>query len=563
MKKRYLYLCLVVMILGIAILKFFDRNYLDILEKNKRNIISLMEFKVSDEQDTLQDHTVKQSSSKGRYYLTADIGLDEFQQLNSDTYKLIINRAIANGYKVYLNGKLIDAVGDTEGSRSYIWLDINSFNIHKDMLNVQNELVLEMNSEYGVKIPDSVIITTIEIGNKIEGYIHGLFIDSYKVILGVFIGILLLIISVLFIAGNPKKEYLYLPLSGLFLSIYMLNFLVLYTLPFSLLNFKKLVYLSLYIAIAFIGIFISKRYKSRLALYAAYFSLAAVSLVTIIAKDIIYFKTIYTYINILIPVNLVIWIHCLLLDIRNNYEAKILTVEIGFVFVLSIFDLFSEILYPNKYMGMRDYGFILSFYFISLITPINYIENHNNVLQKAMEACKERDTLEKILIMDPLTLLYNHRFLYQYGEQKLREEPNKLFSFLFCDIDKFKIINDTFGHAAGDRILQNAAQIIKEETDNYGNAFRYGGEEFVAILENVAAKEAFDIAERIRMKIWSLDMLRKSDENRRITISIGISSYPKDGTDIKNLIHNADLAMYQAKESGRNKCCVYEENINR
>ena len=172
----------------------------------------------------------------------------------------------------------------------------------------------------------------------------------------------------------------------------------------------------------------------------------------------------------------------------------------------------------------------------------------------------ESNNLLRLSITDCLTSTYNHKYMYEYFEKKVLERIS-LMTILFCDIDHFKRINDTYGHITGDLVLQEVSKIIRESTNENEGIFRYGGEEFVILLENCSGEEGFDIAEKIRLKVCNSDIIKSYCNFEILTISIGLAVYPYDGVNIDTLIHNADTDMYHVKETGRNRCEIYNSEI--
>ncbi len=168
----------------------------------------------------------------------------------------------------------------------------------------------------------------------------------------------------------------------------------------------------------------------------------------------------------------------------------------------------------------------------------------------------EEKRLKELSITDCLTSLYNHRYFHEYIKKKMSVKNQKL-CLLFCDIDKFKLINDTYGHTVGDSILKDVSRLIKNVVKGKDPVFRYGGEEFVIVLENDCLKQAYKIAERARLNIYNSNLLDQYTEGKSVSISIGIASYPDHGLNIEDLMMKADAAMYHAKRSGRNQCKVY------
>ncbi|CCX80517.1 diguanylate cyclase [Clostridium sp. CAG:715] len=131
------------------------------------------------------------------------------------------------------------------------------------------------------------------------------------------------------------------------------------------------------------------------------------------------------------------------------------------------------------------------------------------------------------------------------------------------DIDFFKSVNDSYGHAAGDLVLKTVSQVIKQQLRDYDIAGRYGGEEFSIILPYTKLPEARMVAERLRKAVENtkIDISKVnsdvSDKDISVTISLGITEYG-DGDDEKTILQKADKALYKAKESGRNRAEIYE-----
>ncbi|CAH2214400.1 conserved protein of unknown function [Tepidibacter aestuarii] len=174
---------------------------------------------------------------------------------------------------------------------------------------------------------------------------------------------------------------------------------------------------------------------------------------------------------------------------------------------------------------------------------------------------KENKSLRLISNTDGLTSLYNHRYFYECFNDKIKS-GRRAITVLFCDIDKFKLINDIHGHNTGDIILKEVGNIIRELVQEKGLIFRYGGEEFVVMMDNYTMEKSFDLSENIRTNIIKSKKIQQYSGDLPVTISIGMASYPDDSIDAKDLIEKADKAMYFAKQNGRNQCCIYNEKID-
>ncbi len=187
----------------------------------------------------------------------------------------------------------------------------------------------------------------------------------------------------------------------------------------------------------------------------------------------------------------------------------------------------------------------------SLITNIASVAIANAQLYRKMEL---------ISVTDELTGLYNRRFF----TKQLRDElarANRFkhhVSLVMFDVDHFKRINDTYGHPVGDKVLAQMGEILRCTARQSDVVSRYGGEEFCALLPQVDKEGAGYFGERIRKRVAGFDFskhgLPKGDS---VTISIGAASYPDDAIVVNELVERADVALYQAKNLGRNRVIVY------
>ena len=145
-------------------------------------------------------------------------------------------------------------------------------------------------------------------------------------------------------------------------------------------------------------------------------------------------------------------------------------------------------------------------------------------------------------------------FMLNTGEAKKRP-----YVLLMIDLDRFKLVNDTYGHSCGDAVLQTIALMVKGHFRMYGITGRYGGEEIVVLLEEVSAGQAFPLVEGLRGDIEKT-VISYHDKEIRITVSIGMADSPA-GTvhSLEEMLTQADSALYQAKNSGRNRICLYRK----
>lgn len=177
--------------------------------------------------------------------------------------------------------------------------------------------------------------------------------------------------------------------------------------------------------------------------------------------------------------------------------------------------------------------------------------------QKSLE--NRNQQLQRQAIRDALTKVYNRQFLDETLANELRrcKKTASPFGLIFCDIDHFKRLNDTWGHLFGDEVLKKVAQLIQNSIRSCDTLARYGGEEFVILLYQPSDESIEHIAERIRHRVEK-EVFAFAEQRVRVTISLGavITAPSKSETDLaEKIVHAADEQMYLAKRSGRNRVC--------
>lgn len=158
--------------------------------------------------------------------------------------------------------------------------------------------------------------------------------------------------------------------------------------------------------------------------------------------------------------------------------------------------------------------------------------------------------------VDPKTGLYNARHFAVVMQEELgrAQRFQRPMSLIMADLDLLRDINNTYGHLAGDAVLRGIADVFRQQLRHYDVPARFGGEEFSILLPETPPDQAFEIAERIRRAVAAtLYEVETSSEPIRATISMGVAAFPRDGQELNELVHQADLAVYRAKLQGRNR----------
>jgi diguanylate cyclase (GGDEF)-like protein/PAS domain S-box-containing protein len=169
-----------------------------------------------------------------------------------------------------------------------------------------------------------------------------------------------------------------------------------------------------------------------------------------------------------------------------------------------------------------------------------------------------RETLREQSIRDPLTRLFNRRFLEESLERELQLAGRKkqAISILFIDVDHFKSFNDTFGHDAGDMVLQSLAQLFRNFFRATDICCRYGGEEFAIVMPESTSRDAVTRADALRAEVKNLRLQYKKQTLGPLTLSAGVAAFPEHGATSEELLKIADECLYQSKSRGRDMVTV-------
>ena len=185
----------------------------------------------------------------------------------------------------------------------------------------------------------------------------------------------------------------------------------------------------------------------------------------------------------------------------------------------------------------------------------------------ALENARHVKLIQHLSITDDCTGLFNARHLYTLLEKEIVQhiaatasrvvtivQPH--FSLLFLDLDYFKSVNDRYGHLVGSRLLSEIGNLLKRTLGPDHAAFRYGGDEFVALLRGLDKPEATDLARLVLERLTQTDFLTAEGLSLSVTASLGLATFPQDGASLHDLIRSADTMMYAAKDGGRNQLVV-------
>ena len=231
---------------------------------------------------------------------------------------------------------------------------------------------------------------------------------------------------------------------------------------------------------------------------------------------------------------------------QDTHIYRLLMTGFSLLFLSMLTDTLDEIYYASNTLTfiVEDLGQVLGFLF--MMWGIHVWARHNQGIQ---------DQLTRLAVTDPLTQLLNRRGI----EDKLRQELersrryNQYFSILLIDIDYFKTINDTHGHAAGDRVLASFAANLRNNLRITDAVARWGGEEFLVLLPEYQQEAVLKVAEKLRERTADATFDINDHQHIRLSISVGVAICSTDDIDTDAVISRADEALYQAKLLGRNR----------
>lgn len=187
-------------------------------------------------------------------------------------------------------------------------------------------------------------------------------------------------------------------------------------------------------------------------------------------------------------------------------------------------------------------------------------DTNKQLVEQIEESRALRDQLREQATRDPLTNLYNRRYLEEMFSQELARASRENYPVcvIMMDIDRFKRVNDTCGHKAGDDVLRALSTLILMHIRRFDAACRFGGEEFVIVMPRLSIETGRERAEFLRREFANMPP-HCAEMKVSPTLSVGLASYPRDGTNGEELLNAADQALYAAKSSGRNRIVVYSE----
>ena len=226
--------------------------------------------------------------------------------------------------------------------------------------------------------------------------------------------------------------------------------------------------------------------------------------------------------------------------------------------MLIVFTIFPSILYisgftPNLEFVIYNVYVWTLFFPVSLMMYLNEVVTMKNI-HDGKHLIKAKNNAEYLAMTDVLTGLNNRRAFYEKATLAFRQSSRykRPLSLIILDIDKFKNINDTWGHVMGDSVIRKTGNLLKKQARESDISARVGGEEFAIILPETTLESAMKLAERMRVEISKITISEKKNKIK-FTASFGVAQINKNCKNLDELVAHADIAMYKAKTQGRNR----------
>ena len=238
-------------------------------------------------------------------------------------------------------------------------------------------------------------------------------------------------------------------------------------------------------------------------------------------------------------------------------ETDSITIDNDLIYVKQ----FSIVPWQLYYIKSKTDIYLNTLYFVGMMVLVIILLLGVKILIRRLS--DSRNELERQALTDPMTKLYNRRYIAEITPHLigLAQRNETDLSVIILDIDKFKNVNDTYGHKVGDDVIILLSQTLQKHTRQSDVVCRFGGEEFVILLPETPADGAFSLAETLRVKVEELVVPLENDQTLRFTISMGVSLVSSEDKNLDTAITRADTALYEAKESGRNKVCQTEVEV--
>jgi diguanylate cyclase (GGDEF)-like protein/putative nucleotidyltransferase with HDIG domain len=498
------------------------------------------------------------------YEYEAHISRETLSRIDKN-YALLVTRLRGNWHQITFNGIRIGEIGSEGVIGNHVWNDAYLFPIDDQLVKADNVIAFRTYSEYKIgfgEIP--ILIVGGQEGQVIYKQLKGFHSTLYTVVISAMFTLSMIEIILFALTRFHDKKYGLMPITVLAITFYLFDYLNVSYFSLTPLMFKKGIILMLYIAVFIQSIALSrvfqKKYIFKFGLMT--FLLSAVSF--LISPNMVTLSNVYGMTNLLLLMNVSIWfVESILAYIKEkNIDSIMLGLATALMLVPGTIDVITLLLDKGQYIRMTVYGVMFYGLAILLIAMMHYIEDQKRLYHHTEKLKIDKARLEKALITDELTGLGNLRGFYEAFQEAVDIKPGSI-AVLYVDVDKFRPIVHTLGNKVADQIIQRIAEIMTTCVRASEHVFRYGGQELVMLLDESIYDDINARAERVRKLIAEDEKMSQLSGFYPVTVSIGVATYPKDATELRNVVRKAEKANEYAKVRGRNRVCYYERGIEK
>lgn len=471
-----------------------------------------------------------------------------------EPYKLIMYRIACNWYKIWFNDTLIGTHGNSADTNSIIWNGSADFEISPNLIKENNIIRIELFGEYEIgSLSFLPFITDMKEGCRIIGWLQ--FITGFYIIA---IGILLLCFLLLLLLSTMMEQknlaYLSYAIATCLAAISIGDSITIPYLSISLLTFKKLIYTAIYCSIATYSLAIHFHFNRKSPLIFAIILYALNLLLIFMSSNTIVIRKLAVICHIGILANAICWIYITLTEKNKHAEAKIICVSALFFMLTAFYDIFFMFAHTESvynFLCANIFGAL--FFSIAIVLMIfgEYVKMHGTVITEKARVQRLYDKS----IRDPMTAVFNKGYM----TSTLKSQTD-MYSIIMIDADKFKSINDTYGHESGDEVIIRIANTCTQNVRDDDIVCREGGDEFVIILPTCNEATATSIASNI-LKSFREPFKLKNGTTLTMSLSIGVYCNSTGTVDYIQALRFADQAQYAVKQNGRNNVLCYSQAI--
>lgn len=527
---------------ALATISAFKANDLSLLNSENSIFIRNEQF-----EPNLSMHKINKSEQGIQEY-KINLSREDLSALNSDVLILFLNKLTDNAYSVKLNGIIIGSEGDMKKGHSMFKSSPNHFSFDSKLIEDNNLLIINTYATYKSGLESKgIYITDSHIGMRQSSKVD--FYGRHLIMVG--IGFLifsaLVMVFIYFINRERELGFLYCAIATVFITIFFVDFLKIVYLNYSYLFYKKIFLTSLYVAVWFYTLSMSKFLKCFYLKYISGFTAITFIIMSLLVDDFILYKKLYSYWYLGLILTMIIGFIYSLKDFKKVRQAFIFVAAFFYSTVYASMSILIEFFHSSSSINSP-----LVYMVIFSALPLLFGFEELTSKQKQIHHEKEQTKNEYInSITDNLTGTWNQRFLY-----KKLEESKEDIILAMIDIDDFKLINDNYGHLAGDFILKEFTNLAIETIRKTDHVCRYGGDEFIILLYNCNEAQAALVMENLREKVEKHNFVF-GNQSMKITISVGIYN-SLEGETVDQALKKTDKQLYISKEKGKNSVSLYK-----